>query len=355
MDSIFVSNKTYKLEHGGSLDGFSIAFSVYGKLNEEKSNVIWACHGLTGNSRVFDWWPGLFGESDLFNPTEHFIVCANVLGSCYGTSGPMSINSATGEKYYHDFPEISIRDMVGFHIELAEHLGVERISILIGGSLGGQQAVEWAIMQRDRIQNLILISSNAYHSPWGVAFSEAQRMAIMADKTWCERRDDAGQDGLRAARAIGVLSYRNYDTFSEAQKEEDLNVRTNFKASTYQQYQGEKFIRRFDMFSYLALMQASDAHQVGRGRGSVREALLQIKARTLVIGIKSDLIFPISEQILLAKYIRGAKLELIDSFYGHDGFLIETKTMAPIIEDFMNDAPNVLSAEHSTEISYNAN
>lgn len=335
MFQIFSSEKTFDLEYGGKLYGFEIGFSTYGKLNVDKSNVIWACHGLTGNSKVLDWWGGLFGQGCLFNEEDHFIISANVLGSCYGSTNPLSINQITGDKYYHDFPDISIRDMVNMHIELAAHLDIDKIQVLIGGSLGGQQAVEWAIMQPNRIANLILISSNAYHSPWGIAFSEAQRMAIKADPTWTQSVDNAGQEGLKAARAIGVLSYRNYNTFANTQLETDLDVRQDFKASLYQQHQGVKFINRFNLFSYLTLMKASDAHQVGRGRKGIAEALSQVVAKTLIIGIKSDLIFPLCEQEFLYNNIKGSKFEIIDSLYGHDGFIIETVAISKIVKSFL--------------------
>lgn len=334
MEHFYKSDNVLNLEFGGTLHGYQIAYSTYGKLNKDRSNVIWACHGLTANSRVFDWWNGLFGEHDLFNPKEHFIVCANVLGSCYGSTSPLSINKLTGKKYYHDFPFVSVRDMMKLHIELANHLGIQDIEVLIGGSGGGQQSLEWAIAEPSRIKNLILISCNAFHSAWGIAFSEAQRMAIAADQTSLEKRDDAGQEGLKAARAIGVLSYRSYTTFEQTQGEDNFDVASNFKASTYQRHQGEKFVKRFDVFSYLSLINSYDSHNVARYRNSLEEALSEIKARTLVIGIKSDLVFPLNEQELLARLINGAELEVIDSLYGHDGFLIETPTIAKIVQRF---------------------
>jgi homoserine O-acetyltransferase len=338
MNHIFNCDEILDLEYGGQLHGFQVAYSTYGQMNKAKSNVIWACHGLTGNSRVFEWWNGLFGEDDLFNPKEHFIVCANVLGSCYGTTNPLSINKLTGKKYYHDFPKVAVRDMVKLHIKLAAHLGIENIDVLIGGSGGGQQSVEWAIAQPERIKNMVLISSNAFHSAWGIAFSEAQRMAIQADKTSLERRDDAGQDGLKAARAIGVLSYRSFRTFEETQSEDNFNVFDNFKAATYLRHQGQKFVDRFDMFSYLTLINAYDAHNVGRSKKSIEDALSMVKSRTLVIGIISDLIFPICEQQLLAKFIKNAEYATLDSLYGHDGFLIETPTIAKIVKRFYRKA-----------------
>jgi homoserine O-acetyltransferase len=217
---------------------------------------------------------------------------------------------------------------------LREHLGIQKIHTCIGGSLGGQQALEWAISQPDLISNLILLATNAFHSPWGVAFNESQRLAIMADPTWKDESLSAGQAGMKAARAIALLSYRNYNTYLNKQSEENINKKDNFKASSYQDYQGEKLVKRFNCHSYWYLSKAMDSHNVGRNRGSVEKALKQIKSQTLLIGIKSDILFPVSEQIFLAKNIKGAIYQEIDSLFGHDGFLIETGKIGSLIEAF---------------------
>ena len=182
---------SFNLEAGDTLAGFRLAYTTYGTPNADvnPTNVIWVCHALTGSADVGDWWSGMIGSGKFYDPAHYFIVCANVLGSCYGSTGPLSLNPETGEPYYHDFPTITIRDMVNALDLLRQELGIERIHTLLGGSLGGQQAVEWAILQPTLIENLILIASNAVFSPWGIAFNEAQRMAIKADPTWPERRN----------------------------------------------------------------------------------------------------------------------------------------------------------------------
>src|SRR5476649_2505158 len=174
--------KPFELVSGQRLPGLEIGFHTYGKLNKGRDNVVWVCHALTANSDVFDWWKGLFGENDYFNPDDHFIVCANIVGSPYGSTNPLSENPVTGQPYYLAFPQFTVRDIVKAHQLLADHLGINHIEILLGGSLGGQQAIEWAIMEPDRIKNLILIATNAKHSPWGIAFNESQRLAISADR-----------------------------------------------------------------------------------------------------------------------------------------------------------------------------
>ena len=327
-------NYPFKLEKGFELPELQIVYHTYGKLNAEKSNVIWVCHALTANSNPVEWWPELIGDGFFFNPDEHFIICANVLGSCYGTTGPLSLNPVTEKPYFNDFGEVTIRDMVALHILLANHLGIDEIHTLIGGSLGGQQALEWAIIEPDRIKNLILLATNAFHSPWGIAFNEAQRLALRSDKTFYNREPSGGKDGLKAARAIALLSYRTYSAYCQTQEETDTNKTDDFKASSYQRYQGEKLINRFNAHSYYCLSKTMDSHNVGRNRKSMVDALQSIKANTLVIAIESDILFPKGEQEFLAQHINKAQFACINSFFGHDGFLIETKAISKELKLF---------------------
>jgi homoserine O-acetyltransferase len=330
----YTYNKSYNLESGAKLEGLQIAYTTSGTLNADKSNVIWVCHALTANSEAETWWCGLVGPGGLFDSSRYFIVCANILGSCYGTTGPHEINPATQKPFYLSFPQVTIRDMVGLHEILCAHLNIKKIHTCMGGSLGGQQAMEWAIINPGLISNLILMATNAYHSAWGIAFNESQRLAIKADPTWKNETADAGAEGLKAARAIALLSYRNYHTYQKSQAEDDLNKTDDFKASSYQKYQGEKLVNRFNCHSYWYLSKAMDSHNVGRNRVSIEKALAQIKAKTLLIGITSDVLFPVSEQIFISKHIPGAIYNEIDSLYGHDGFLIETEKIGKVIEAF---------------------
>lgn len=331
---IYQHTEEFVLESGQTLSGLEIGFHTYGRLNKHRDNVVWVCHALTANSDVFDWWKGLFGDNNLFNPEDHFIVCANVLGSPYGTTNPLSTNPVTGSPYYLSFPQFTIRDVAKAHQLLADHLGIDQINILIGGSLGGQQAMEWSIDQPDRIKNLILIATNARHSPWGIAFNESQRMAITTDRTFYANKPDGGAKGLKAARSFALLSYRNYKTYNLTQQESTDNITDNFRASSYQNYQGEKLVKRFNAYSYWYLTKLMDSHDTGRNRGGVEKALSTIKAKTLVIGIRSDFLFPIEEQQYLFQHIPKAAFAELDSFYGHDGFLIETEALTNIINSF---------------------
>jgi homoserine O-acetyltransferase/O-succinyltransferase len=335
-----VENKDYihtagiTFESGEKLAQLKIHYTTYGTFDKAKNNVVWVCHALTANADPVSWWPGLVGEKFLYNPEDYFIVCANILGSCYGTSGPIEINPETGKPYYLSFPQITIRDMVAAHELLRKHLGIEKIHTCIGGSLGGQQAIEWAILNPSLIDHLILMATNAVHSPWGIAFNESQRMAIKADPTWNNESLDAGSAGMSAARAMALLSYRTYETYRKTQSEDGCEKLSGFKAISYQQYQGEKLVKRFNSHSYLYLTNAMDSHNVGRGRGSVEAALASIRSKALLLAIGSDILFPPSEQKFLQENIKDSVYKEIDSLYGHDGFLIETNEIAVVIRDF---------------------
>ncbi|MEO1437621.1 MAG: alpha/beta fold hydrolase, partial [Bacteroidota bacterium] len=220
------------------------------------------------------------------------------------------------------------------HELLRQHLGIEQIDTLIGASLGGQQALEWAVQFPDRFRKLILIATNAQHSPWGIAFNESQRMAIRNDRSWGQINKKAGLEGMKIARSIAMLSYRGYQTYSGSQSDGDLSKTTDYRASSYQRYQGEKLAQRFNAFSYYLLSEAMDSHNVGRGRGSVEAALKSVSAKTLAIGISSDLLFPVMEQKFLASNIPDADYQEIDSDFGHDGFLVEADQLDDLIRNF---------------------
>lgn len=329
-------NGSFALENGKALANLEIAYHTYGSMNEAKDNIVWVCHALTANSDAADWWPGIVGEGFVLNPDKYFIVCANIIGSCYGSTGPLSINPATGKPYYSSFPSITIRDMVKAHILLREHLGIDSIRLLVGGSMGGYQALEWAVMEKDRIQNLFLAATSPSESAWGVAVHTAQRLAIEADYTWEEHRADAGAKGLKAARAIGMLTYRNYGIFQDKQTDADPEKIDNFKASAYLNYQGDKLVKRFNAYSYWLLTKAMDSHHLARGRGGdLIKVVSEINLPTLIVGISSDILCPIDEQKFMASHMPDAMLVEIDSAYGHDGFMVETKKITAPLSGFL--------------------
>jgi homoserine O-acetyltransferase/O-succinyltransferase len=332
---IFAYNSPFKLECGETLPAFQIGYSTFGTLNETKDNVVWICHALTANTDVIDWWAGVVGKGCLFDTSKYFVVCANMLGSCYGSTNALSINPFTEKPYFHSFPALTNRDMVKAFDLLREHLGIMHIAWACGGSMGGQHVIEWNILRPEVFANIFLIATNAQHSPWGIAFNETQRMAIQADASWQTDSPDAGRQGLGAARAMALLSYRNYAVYMRTQAETSLENFDNFKAISYQRYQAEKLQKRFHAFSYWTLSKAMDSQNVGRGRESVAHALASIQARAVVIGIGSDILFPPNEQRLLAQYIPNATYHEIDSDLGHDGFLIEVGKITEILENIV--------------------
>lgn len=335
----FHSGQPFTLESGAVLPGIEIAYHTYGTLSPHGDNVVWICHALTANSDVADWWTGLVGDGKEIDPSRHFIVCANILGSCYGSSGPLSTDPATGEPWFRSFPQVTIRDIVHAHILLRKHLNIDRIHLLAGGSMGGYQVLEWALMEPARIGRLFLLCTGAAESAWGIAVHTSQRLAIEADSSWEEARRDAGAKGLKAARAIGMLTYRNYQTFMAAQTDPDNEKTDHFKASSYIVYQGDKLVRRFNAQSYWLLTKAMDSHNISRGRhAEVAITLRQIEQPTLLIGITSDILCPPEEQMMLARHMHNCLYHEIDSPYGHDGFLIEFEKIGRILREFLGQA-----------------
>ncbi|PKV62991.1 homoserine O-acetyltransferase MetX [Pontibacter ramchanderi] len=331
---VFHYQKQFQLESGASLPGFQLAYTTYGQLNQDQSNVVWVCHALTGSSDFTDWWGELFGEGKLYEPADWFVVCANTLGGCYGSTGPLAVNPATLQPYYHSFPQLTNRDIVRAFDLLRQDLGIARVHTLLGGSLGGQQALEWAILQPDVFGNLIQVASNARHSAWGIAFNESQRMAIRQDPTWKISTAEAGIAGLKTARAIAMLSYRHYNCYEESQQEPGNSITDNFRAASYQVYQGEKLAQRFNAYTYWLLSKAMDSHNIGRDRGGIAKALERLQAKCLFIGVDTDLLFPVEEQQQLQRLVPGAKFALLHSGYGHDGFLVETAQITQVIREF---------------------
>lgn len=333
----FHYGQPFTLETGEILPELTIAYHTYGKLDASKSNVVWICHALTANSDAESWWPGMIGNDAVLDPEKYFIVCANILGSCYGTTGPLSINPKTSEPYFNSFPLFTIRDMVHVHILLRKHLGIEKIHLMVGGSMGGYQALEWCCIENEKIEKLFLIGSSAQESPWGIAIHTAQRLAIEADSSWGSSSAEAGQKGMRSARAMAMIVYRNYAVYALKQKEETNDMIDGFKAESYIKYQGEKLVNRFNAYSYYYLSKALDSHNLARGRSkTIDEALRQLKQKTLIIGITSDLLFPLEEIKHLAEEIPDAEFQTINSDYGHDGFLTEVEVISDILREWLD-------------------
>lgn len=326
-----------KLETGAELPPFTIAYHTYGTLNEEGTNVIWVCHALTANSHVADWWAGIFGSGRLLDPQHYFIVCANILGSCYGTTCPRSVSAETRQPYGMDFPVFTIRDIVQAHDLLRKHLQINEIALCIGGSCGGHQVLEFAYLIPDKIKKIALLVTSARETAWAIAIHETQRLAIQADPTWREDRNEGGAAGLKAARGIGLIGYRTFNAYKDNQTDVDDRL-DSFRAASYIRYQGDKLVRRFYAQCYWFLTKALDTHHIGRGRGGAEEALRQLKMPALVIAIDSDVLIPPSEQQFLAAHLPNATLCEIHSPYGHDGFLIETEAVNTAVGEWFISA-----------------
>ncbi len=319
----FNYDQPFTLESGAVLPELTIAYYTSGALNEDGSNVVWICHALTANADAAGWWPGIVGQGCIFDPDKHFIVCANILGSCYGTTGPLSVNPETGEPYYSTFPLITIRDMVQAHTLLRQHLDIRKIGVLAGGSMGGYQVLEWALTEPEIIERLFLLATAPAESAWGIAVHTAQRLAIEADGTWQKPAPGAGAKGLKAARAIGMLTYRSPELLIRQQSDPDHQKTDGFKATSYISYQGDKLVNRFNAYSYWYLTKALDTHNIARGRP--HGVLKTIQHPALLISITNDLLCPLSVQRDMAAQLPECRHVTIDSSYGHDGFIIEAE------------------------------
>lgn len=330
MQQNFISSQPFALECGETLPGLQIAYHTYGTLNEAGDNAVWVCHALTASSDVADWWPHTVEAGRFLDPARYFVVCANFIGSHYGTTGPLSVNPGTGRPWYGDFPCFTIRDMVHAHQLLARHLGISRLRMLVGSSIGGFQAVEWLAMEPHFARQAVLIATSACVSPWISALNESQRMAIEADATYGQPSAEAGLAGMGVARSIALLSYRGpkaYDLTQADDGEELFRRRVN----SYQRHQGDKLMRRFNAYSYFRITQALDSHNVGRGRGGIEAALGGIATPCLCVGISSDILFPPSDIRYIADSVQQGKYVEINSDFGHDGLLVETDKLNDII------------------------
>jgi homoserine O-acetyltransferase len=357
------SDAPFVLENRKTLTHVEVAYETYGKLNARRDNVILALHGLTGSShaagryaptnRSVGYWDGLIGPGKVFDTDRFFVVATNSLGGCRGTTGPSSVSPATGEAYGLAFPIVTIRDMVRLQERfLRECLGIERLRLVTGGSMGGMQALEWAVTFPDRVDALLPIAASARLSARGIAFNEIARRAIFLDPKW-NKGDYYGDPeggpkaGLSLARMVATITYLSDEVMHEqfgrkpaAQEtalERDLHAR--FDVERYLHDEGEALVKRFDANSYLYLTKAVDLHDISRGYLSLEEALARVTARSLFVAISSDDLFPPrqTEEIVdvLRRHGREVDYFLLDSAYGHDAFLVEQDRLLPTLRAFV--------------------
>ena len=334
----------YRLESGETLPELTVAYHTYGRLDADRSNAVWVMHALTANSDVADWWPHTVEKGKFLDPERYFVVCANVIGSCYGSTGPCTPLPPEGRPLYGDFPRLTVRDIVGVHRHLARHLGIEQREMTIGSSLGGFQALEWLVEDPQIARRAVLCATDWMCHPWLAAINASMYMAIGADADLGRPAPDAARKGLEAARAIALLSYRSHTAYDLTQADPECGAspaecRDPFKrrADSYQRYQGKKLADRYDVYSYLCMCRSSDSHDIARGRGSAREVLSRISAKCLVVAISSDILFSVEHHRQLAEMIPDSRFKIIESEFAHDGFLIEHQKLNDLITSFRND------------------
>ena len=332
-----LTTHNFAFEAGGSLDQLEIVYHTSEREYQQGERVVWLCHALTANSDPLDWWPEMVGDGCCIDPNKDYVVCVNIFGSAYGTTGPRNFwpPEAESQKPQNplSFPLFTVRDTAHLFTLVREHLGIEQVDLLVGSSIGGFHALEWAIMEGERIRHAAFIATAPRVSPWLSAWMEVQRMALEADPTFhaCESLD-GGRKGLEAARAISLISYRSFDGYNLTQYETDDDCLFASRAASYERYQGEKLVKRgFDAYSYYYLLHCVDSQNVGRHRGGIKAALAKIKAQTVVIAITSDGLFPPCESSEWAKHIPHAKYYEIESRFGHDGFLLETEQITRLL------------------------
>lgn len=344
------------LQRGGHIAPVTVAYETWGKLNAAGDNAVLLTHALTGSSHAHDtenpgdpkaaWWNPLIGLGRFFDTSRYYVICSNILGGCYGTTGPSSADPNTGRLYGMRFPVITIRDMVEVQRKLIEHLGVRQLAMVAGGSIGGQQSLEWAVAYPELVRKAIVVAATAALTAQAIAFSEVGRQAILADPLWQGGDYLPGEGpraGLAIARMLAMITYQSEEAMElrfARRSARNKNVSApsgftdpgeRFDVEGYLYYQGEALVRRFDANSYLYISRAMDLYDVSEGYPSLEAALSRLRSKALFIGIRSDFLFPAARVRWLADQVRAAGGEAIyaelDSPHGHDAFLKEWEQM----------------------------
>jgi len=358
-----LSDRGFVLEGGAVLRDVTIAYETWGTLAPDASNAVLVCHALTGDSHAAGplapghptsgWWDAVIGPGKALDTDRWFVVCANVLGGCQGTTGPASPHPDDGEPYGSRFPVVTIRDWVRTQAALADHLGIGRWLSVVGGSMGGMMVLEWALMYPDRVRSIVPIATALAASAQQIAWWSTGRRIIRMDPAW---RDgdyyDAGpgrgpDESLSIARMVSQITFRSDDVFTRrfgrevVEPIDGFHLWQRFEVERYLEYHGAKLVRRFDANSYLLLTKAMDLHDVGRGRGGVEAAMARLRAPVLAIGVASDILYPLyqSQEIVHLARRNGvpARSVELDSPHGHDAFLIEHEQLGHPLNAFLDD------------------
>jgi homoserine O-acetyltransferase len=351
-----------ELENGERLGPVTIAYETYGKLNKNKDNAILLLHALSGDAHVAGyhskkdrkpgWWDFMVGSNRPFNTDKYFIICSNVIGGCKGSTGPSSVDPNTGNPYNLSFPVITIGDMVKAQKNLIDYLGIEMLLSVVGGSMGGMQALEWAIEYPDRIASVIPIATTARLTVQGVAFDIVGRQAIYADQNWSGgkylNKNTIPAEGLSVARMLAHITYLSkesmFEKFGRKLQERDrtdYDFKTDFEVENYLRYQGESFIKRFDANSYLYITKAIDYFDLFRDYGNLENAFINVSAKFLILSFTSDWLFTTDQSKKIVRALKVNRKDVtfceIESSYGHDAFLLPNKTMESLITDFLSN------------------
>jgi len=360
-DFTFGYDEPFRLSGGGTLQPVTLRYALYGELNEARDNALMVCHALSGSARVGDWWPELLGPGRPFDTTRYCVIGVNVIGSCYGSTGPLSErHPGRADHYGAEFPLVTINDMVRSQARLLDLLGITRLKAVIGGSIGGMQALSWAVDFPDRVERCIAIGA-APLSAMALALNHLQREAIRNDPAWLEGRYPVNRQpvaGLALARAIALCSYKSSELFDtrfarrpdRSGEDPHNSLDGRYDIAGYLDYQGEIFTRRFDANSYLVLSKAMDTFDPARAYGSDSAAWRRIRAPLLLVGISSDWLFPPGDVRSLAERARtlgvNATYAELESSHGHDGFLADAEALMPIIESHLEEAALAFAGRH---------
>ncbi|MDR3563221.1 MAG: homoserine O-acetyltransferase [Negativicutes bacterium] len=367
---IAAADNPFALTSGQQLGEVTVAYETYGSLSPKKDNVILVAHALTGDSHAAahneqdeeGWWDLLVGPGRPLDTERFFVICSNVLGGCQGTTGPASVNPATGQPFGQDFPVITVRDMVNVQKALLQQLGIDHLALVIGGSMGGMQALEWAVSHPGFADAVVAIAAPGYASPQSIAYNRVGRQSVMLDPDWLDGNYYGGPGparGLAIARAVGMITYQSEQSMNNkfARRMRD----GQFEVENYLDHQGRSLVARFDANTYLYLLRALDLHDLGHGYPSYKAALARIAAKVLVVGVNSDILYPAQQQIELVRALKslGVRAEYaeVDSPHGHDGFLIDFDLLRPILNDFIATvapvrSPGFTAAFRATGLAY---